>query len=68
MCRLSQLNLGSWVVSKGSGAKVEANEGRALLGDTIQGLIGCNLGLVVVCEDAIVDGLVELIPLASRPP
>lgn len=65
---LSKLNLGSWVVGKGSRAEVESDKGGALLRNAIEGLIGCDLGLVVVCEDAIVDGLVELIPLASRPP
>lgn len=68
MGRLSKFNLGSWVVGKGSGAKVETDEGRALLGDTIKDLIGIDLGLVVVCENSMVDRLVELIPLASRPP
>ena len=68
MGRLTQLNLGSWVVGKGSRAKVETDKGRALLRHTIKGLIGRDLSLIVVCKDAIVDSLVELIPLASRPP
>jgi hypothetical protein len=37
-------------------------------GGAVELLVGDDLGLVVVCEDAVVDGLVVLLPLALGPP
>ncbi|KAI9158179.1 hypothetical protein HJFPF1_06170 [Paramyrothecium foliicola] len=61
-------NLAGGFLGEGGGAQVNANEARAGAGSFVEGFVGGDLGPVVVGEDAVVDLVVIVLPVAGGVP
>lgn len=66
--RLSERHLTGGLVGEGPRAQIDADEGAAPLGDAVEGLVGGDLGLVVLGEDALIDLADVVLPVAGGPP
>lgn len=66
--RLAQRHLAGGIGRQGARAQVDADEGGALAGDVVEELVGGELGLVVLGENALVDLADVVVPVTPRPP